>query len=587
MQQLPDELLLAISDFAYPASFEGLLLSCKKFYAFGKHRLQDYKKEGKQYRNLTIHEPKDFADIRDLIDIVSWLIHYPHVARFVRSLQIISTEDDIRMGRRHCAVLRDTRAHPVRDNVADYIARSPWLRLAGCDAAVWASRILTFHDRACLTGSGHLWKNEPEFPMLYALLLMQLTRLEWLTVTYEPAILHEHDDRALACEAGRVLSVMSSHIGSGPSSGPKSPLEHLKTLHFTKRPEMDEVHDLTKLNAFITSPNLRSLHVTNVVSVSPEGNHHGFVYTWPRPLPTPLRRDGFSGVVDLRLVQCCMDGYGVAAMLRHMPHVTNFQYSHSDKLDGVQMDWDAGLFLRGVADPWAADFVARDGKVDTSPPGLASSTRITNLSICVEQLTGEIITRVTGETLRQFTALRHLELDVLVLMGPDAGTGERQGSIDSCGLRGEGACEWDAGAPGALPRLVDMLPPSIESLELFLDDNTHVSRIGHWGGLLDGFGQAEEWNDKMPRLQELKIDFDMPNPPTPRDIAQQWQNARLAAGVGAKYRGVQQMPWRAGFWYARRVMCTLGVPCDDETRYKNLRAMEEAIVYRTVESSPS
>jgi len=126
-------------------------------------------------------------------------------------------------------------------------------------------------------------------------------------------------------------------------------------------------------------------------------------------------------------------------------HAAHYRFSLDAQQQGGVHPNGLGLFLRGVADPWAADTASQDYDNDDEKvvacrqPGPAS--KITDFSIGIGQLSGEIITRVSAAALQRLTALRHLVLDVLVFMGLNACTGEQQESFDDCGLGGEGTFE--------------------------------------------------------------------------------------------------------------------------------------------------
>lgn len=448
-------------------------------------------------------------------------------------------------------------------SVEDMILDSPWLRAAGCDLAAWVALVTTVRDANESRGvsrEAHEESARAVYP-LFILLLTQLTHLETLHVKYDlhnPSSGNVEEGSPVLSQARKVLDIMSICVGnsSSPSidkvlfkvSGlPPSPLERLAELNYCPPAGLSRATELIALNPFMASPKLRRLRVTNL-RVASNLDH---VYTWPasrystltgtgsqssvqggdpqRPfadaMPVLLASREFSAIKHLELVSCCIDPQGIARLVERMPSLTTIRYTHEAKAGPTRgdptagYDFDAGCFLKAIAYPRCSDGVdkhlhdtrrqndqsddkeaSRDSRsADLKDPDLAS--RITDLSVGFESLLGHIVTGVTGATIKQFTSLKRLALDVRVFLGPNPDSGEKRElrtNLDP------DESSWDLESD--IPRLIDVLPRTLESLELFVEMQdrqwSHFD-IDYWTRLLMGFREGRE--ERLPNLRDFVV----------------------------------------------------------------------------------
>ncbi|KAK6220822.1 hypothetical protein LQW54_001740 [Pestalotiopsis sp. IQ-011] len=449
-------------------------------------------------------------------------------------------------------------------SVEDMILDSPWLQAAGCDSAAWVALVTAVRDanESRWGGRGaHEEAARAVYP-LFILLLTQLTHLETLHIKYD---LHTRsswnvdEGSPVLSQARKVLDLMSMCVGnsSSPSidkvlfkvSGlPPSPIERLAELNYCPPAGLSQATELIALNPFMSSPKLRRLRVTNL-RVASNLDH---VYTWPasrystltgtgsqssvqgggpqRPfadaMPLLLASREYSAMKHLELVSCCIDPQGMARLVERMPSLTTIRYTHEAKSGPTRndptagYDFDAGCFLKAIAHPRCGgggvdkhlhDTRRQNGQSDDKEPSRDSrsadlkdpdlASRITDLSVGFEALLGHIVTGVAGATIKRFTSLKRLALDVRVFLGPDPDSGERRELRTNWD---PDESSWDPGSD--IPRLIDVLPRTLESLELFVEMQdrqwSHFD-IEYWTRLLMGFREGRE--ERLPNLRDFVV----------------------------------------------------------------------------------
>ncbi|KAI0159366.1 hypothetical protein BJ166DRAFT_530008 [Pestalotiopsis sp. NC0098] len=406
------------------------------------------------------------------------------------------------------------------------------------------------------------------FP-LFVLLLTQLTHLESLHVKYDlhiPSSCNEDEGSPVLSQARKVLDIMAICVGKGNSPSidkvlskvpglPPSPIERLTELNYCPPAGFYQATDLIALNPFMASPKLGQLRATNLRAAS----NLGFVYTWPASrygtaigtdspssvqggasqspfadaMPLLLASREYSAIEHLELVSCCIDPQGMARLLERLPSLTTIRYTHHAKAGPTEdhftagYDFDAGWFLKAIAHPRCVGCgvdkhlrdtcqqndqsddreTSRDSRsANLEDPDLAS--RITDLSVGFESLLGHIVTGVTGTTMKHFTSLKRLVLDVRIFLGPDPYSGERRevrtnwDPAESSWNPDESS--WDPESD--IPCLIDVLPRTLESLELFLemqDTTWYHFDMEHWTRLLMGFREGRE--ERLPNLRDFVV----------------------------------------------------------------------------------
>ncbi|KXJ87836.1 hypothetical protein Micbo1qcDRAFT_215014 [Microdochium bolleyi] len=318
-------------------------------------------------------------------------------------------------------------------------------------------------------------------------------------------------------------------------------------------------------------------------------------------LLAPARQ--FSAVEHLDLVGACMDDDGIKNVLSHMPRLQTLRLTHEAKFQSVELDFDAGWFLMAVADPYGYDGYPSDGiyvsesdvewddddddeeeeeeeqeeegggidpnvddernhsdaedegeggkDVENNDDDLEKQwndiplgQRLKTLAIHFEQpFHGYIITGVQEKTMRKFTALETLAVDVRIFFGPNPKTGERM-SADYQAPMLDGADCWDP--EGDVPRLIDMLPETLQDLELFVDmADDHNPMMEHWARLLSGFAEARA--ERLPNLKSFVVRERSPpqwdaeahvwREVLPGDNEGMVRNRSAAEAAGAQYQG--------------------------------------------------
>ncbi|KAI4602782.1 hypothetical protein KJ359_008000 [Pestalotiopsis sp. 9143b] len=457
---LPTEVLRQVLQESEPDDFEIVMLTCKRVHAAGLVFMAEHNNYRRLFRNIHIQLRAEWGNYFELLRALAELLRIiaadPRAAAYIRILSI--QECLYNMPHRDGIALRLGGSEGSSaelelsswTSVEDMILDSPWLRAAGCDLAAWVALVTTVRDANESRG---------------------LTHLETLHVKYDlhnPSSGNVEEGSPVLSQARKVLDIMSICVGnsSSPSidkvlfkvSGlPPSPLERLAELNYCPPAGLSRATELIALNPFMASPKLRRLRVTNL-RVASNLDH---VYTWPASRYSTLTGTGSQSSVQ--------GGDPQRPFADAMPVLLASQASRDSR------------------------------SADLKDPDLAS--RITDLSVGFESLLGHIVTGVTGATIKQFTSLKRLALDVRVFLGPNPDSGEKRElrtNLDP------DESSWDLESD--IPRLIDVLPRTLESLELFVEMQdrqwSHFD-IDYWTRLLMGF--REELLGLVVRISESWI----------------------------------------------------------------------------------
>ncbi|KAE8362810.1 hypothetical protein BDV27DRAFT_165925 [Aspergillus caelatus] len=206
-----------------------------------------------------------------------------------------------------------------------------------------------------------------------------------------------------------------------------------------------------------------------------------------------FKDDGYTGYVFDPLVECystnlrklCIESSvagprELSQLLSRIPNLESFEFSHETKWHGCGYNWNVAAFLDTVQ------------------------------NICAKTLKELSVTTLTewcnrGATLvdmTRFQKLAVLDLGVDMLCGPAYDPSMRD-------------MEWDetesVGHP-AWPKLIELLPASIERFDLYLEtfDDDHLKCISH---LIEGLSDAR--TIKLPHLDKLSLFVRMDSPRIP------------------------------------------------------------------------
>ncbi|KAG9251952.1 uncharacterized protein F5Z01DRAFT_258593 [Emericellopsis atlantica] len=573
---LPKEILRLIMQLSRPDDFESLMLSCKRVHEAGQVFIAEHNDFKHTFCNVQINarsEPSDNAMLcGSFYELLGTVAANPRAATYIRALTIHDYRPYMPcvdgMGVHLRGDKNTHRPEPDRNwtLVTDLISDSPWLRAAGCSSAAWVTMTAAVRD-AGQNGKeesneesdneeedNQSWKQYAAFS-LFVLLLTQLTHLETLHIKYDFHYGSSYEDdeggTSVLGQAKRVLDIMSicanknsrhliNQASANVSGLPGSPLEALAELYYCAPTGGSYPLDATALHPFIALPNLRRLRAHDLKALSSVE----YAYSWP-PLRfmTPTSKDSavlcdtgdgpsaqfpyfyndlqysllasreHSAVEYLELLRCDIAPQGVASLLKRMPLLTTLRYMYHHKSGLTEYDaqtgwdFDAGGLLQAIADSsWESERHSSSRGGDGVEHSTAAS-RITDLSIGIEDCPRHIITGITGGTLTRFTRIQRLALDVRAFLGPAPESGERRDSYRSWD---PATSSWNPATD--MPRLIDVLPRTLESLELFVDMQgsegySHRQywdvEFPHWTKLLRGFREDRE--ERLPNLREFVV----------------------------------------------------------------------------------
>ncbi|KAB8203321.1 hypothetical protein BDV34DRAFT_199292 [Aspergillus parasiticus] len=220
-----------------------------------------------------------------------------------------------------------------------------------------------------------------------------------------------------------------------------------------------------------------------------------------------FKDDGYTGYAFDPVVECystnlrklCIESSvagpeELSQLLSRIPNLETFEFSHETKWHGCGYNWNVGAFLDTVQ------------------------------NICAKTLKEFSVTTLTewcnrGATLvdmTRFQKLEVLDLGVDMLCGPAYDPSMRDLEWDETELVGNPA--W--------PRLIDMLPASLERFNLYLEtfDDDHLKCISH---LIEGLSDAR--TTKLPHLNNLSLFVRTDSPKIP-DMALEVLNDAKKSG---------------------------------------------------------
>ncbi|KXJ88035.1 hypothetical protein Micbo1qcDRAFT_215402 [Microdochium bolleyi] len=425
------------------------------------------------------------------------------------------------------------------------VMESPWLEAAGANQLSWLARVPRFRELVGednfpaggertgllrsqtpsshggpirLRGQPHADERESLATSLFVLLLSRLDRLERFDCRVR---IHWRGRRGnFDPSIEGVLQLMSVRAGGSPGTAKRtcgasegnvplaqgsrrhmldnSPLSSLRDVSHTGSRIGSNV-DLAQWGPFLTLPCLRVFSAANVVSIAniaaaggSDGKDSRYYqngsYRWPSKEPNPgndtvsplLACSTASGIEKLDLRACVMDTASMASLVSHMPRLKELRYSHREQ-GSLAYVWDVAQFLDAIAA--AAGVASQDtiaGQLTSLDIGIHAQDRGTR-NTRVKLSTG------AAESLRKFTALKQLEIDVELLLG----------SRTRSGTQGDPFDVYDQ-----VPSLIDMLPETETLEELVLSIGPYTGPTA-WLPLLNGFARGRR--RKLPRLSWITI----------------------------------------------------------------------------------
>ncbi|KXJ88034.1 hypothetical protein Micbo1qcDRAFT_178671 [Microdochium bolleyi] len=384
-----------------------------------------------------------------------------------------------------------------------------------------------------------------------------------------------------------------------------SPLRHLREVYLCRSDNEAYVH-ATTWDPLLTLPDIHTFYATRLAGIhNPDTvrvDTGDDSWVWdeddqdpeePRiilrpgaPPADPLAGDSsrLSPVQRLELGSCVMDPAGMAAMLARTPRLTTLRYLHGTQRE-VCSDWDVAGFIDAilatsyepVTSETAVTTCARQGNDDGDPADAqrllhnviprhhSLADQITDLALGVEFLAGgNPSSRI--QSLHGFTALRRLEISIELFLDSWVDVGDADGQGTTRRVRQPSVVDDsssddddDDGRNDEIrihkPRLIDLLPRSLEELELFISMSAKLA----WLPLVRGFAQGRA--EKLPNLKMLRMrDYDKRyKPPYPCHVGDRlMREARLvrvaAQEMEAEYSRDESggmggsMTWENEFW---------------------------------------
>ncbi|KXJ84702.1 hypothetical protein Micbo1qcDRAFT_181427 [Microdochium bolleyi] len=488
---LPTEILQQILALTAGDDYEHLMLTCSRIFRCEQDHLHQHNARRRRWRHIRIRSWENNADATVARSMADWLLGiaaYTEIAQYAQVLSVMldhdsnveeearekeedwtgepDEEDDsiaTRASRNRgrgaysrkfdpgLAWLRMEEQKSIDQGIASSWAtaqgavqvamESPWLEAAGANGASWLARFPRFQE---IVGEDNF------------------------TAGGEGVL------QLISVRAGG--SPGTAKCPSGASEG-NVPLAQGSRRHMLGNSPLSSLRDVSHTGSRIGS-NVDLAH-----RYYQNGSHR-----WPSKGPDPgndtasplLACRAASGIEKLDLRACVMDNASMASLVSHMPRPKELRCSHGEQ-GSLAYIWNVDPFLDAIA----------------AAPGLASQgtigVQLTSLAIGIQAQdrgTGNIRVEISTEatkSLWKFTALKQLEIDAELLLGPRIRSGTQGDPFDT----------YDQ-----VPSLISILPEieTLKELILFIGPSTGATA---WFLLLDGFARSRR--RQLPRLSWITI----------------------------------------------------------------------------------
>ncbi|KAK3679393.1 hypothetical protein LTR78_000954 [Recurvomyces mirabilis] len=414
---LPTELLVLIVELTRPSDLDSLGLSCKTIAKVGKETLRRHRSYKRQWKHIDLNDRRQQGrEPQTALALILSNIQDRRIAEYIETLDLRYYSDEVDVESGIKSLLADKGNEAALERLvtdSPYPLSNLWSRESWEDDR---------HSQNPFTP----WTYEELTTAVLLSLLPNVRTLRLPDQWHETQYSSGGNSKSSALR--RVLDAIVSMANK--SSQGEAPLSSLETILPYSETQYDPRNGLCEVLPFMSLKSLQNLHVCNMVGV--DDGYTGIPFLW-------YHGDIASCLRTIQLPGGCMDAAGVAELVRHTPQLTTFAYSHHTKWHGCLHDWGAGSFIAAIG----------EHRGDT----------ITELAITIDLLFGMIENGVTS--LKEFKRLNTVELDVRVFAGPSVASGNRQGM--------EG--EFTAWEPSSVPNLLDILPPTICTINLFVSDD--------------------------------------------------------------------------------------------------------------------
>ncbi|KAH9992016.1 hypothetical protein F4779DRAFT_609426 [Xylariaceae sp. FL0662B] len=494
LQGLPPELLCDVIEHSMPEGFENLMVTCRKIYECGQRFIERHNARKRAWRYV------NFDSAHTHLFALVWLhqiVREPILARYIEVFEFSPDGVEFEPGIYWLERAREQKKlqndPSEMDEIKEFIEGSPYLRMAGVDAQDWTNKMLSY-----FTVNSHYSSASQMFVFTFILTLLPNVKTLLLPNFMKGDIGHCQECGRFQADPAvwSVMEAIRNNIGKvlqGASLG------KLSNLQVIGRANYDTRIRLHTLSSFLAMPSITELYATDCVAIMND-RMIGVPYEWRYP-------DINSSLRTIELVHCCMDSGRVAQLLAHTPHLRSFKFSRAAKRYHDGSDWDAGAFIATI--------------------GKHVGHQLEDLAVTLEDLDTGITTGVTS--MRDFTKLKTLELDLRVFDGPATDPGGKYGQHKE--VLGEGPVPWTR---ESITPLTQILPTSLERLDLFSSGSADDLDLLH--RLLHNFAIAR--SEALPNLESCLIRYN-----------------GLADSIPEDYKGVQwefcsdrKPRWREAFY---------------------------------------
>ncbi|KAK6212540.1 hypothetical protein LQW54_005124 [Pestalotiopsis sp. IQ-011] len=503
---LPPELLsriIEITAWVTPRGYENLMLTCKTVHAHGARTLASHNANKGVWKKISFTDPDPWKSIGASLQYAEEpaFAEYTEVADF----RIIGSwgveQEDYEPYEMADPIL----PHELK-SLEDLMLHSPVLPDHIRSPTFWGEFRRLFIGAAGdrTEGLDRLW----DWSLI--LLISQLKYITELTLPLSWPSKHHAQDvepdpnikHDKICFGAAECLMRNTHL-----SEPDEPLKHCKILRF-----LGPVHHRVRLSTvspFLALKNVEELYAIGFTAEDLD-DFPSLLYQWPYPeLVSPLQR--------LELLGCNIDARSMANLLAHTPLLIVLRYSHvahTMSFYNRQQDYQSIELTRhrGRGASWnAAAFVASIAK--------HCGHQLIELAITLAEVRMPTETiRISNpiSTMKEFACLEHAELEVAIFE-------DHSFEIEPTKVK------WHS---VNVPKLVEILPPSLKTLKLF-DGYSRGAEVAE--ALMKDFAAGRTW-----LLSDLE------------DVSYRHRTYRLDGYPTANFSkvegraGLEGIPWSSG-----------------------------------------
>ncbi|KAH8597008.1 hypothetical protein B0O99DRAFT_98423 [Bisporella sp. PMI_857] len=399
----------------FPHDFESLATTCKDTYAASGKFLAKHNRLRKQYRRFEYVDldngPYEGEGEATAARLLFHIAMDPQIAYYIEHADF---KWDDAFDETMAALMAES-----GDKLKRLLQESPYLQAAGQDPEEWYKEI-TEMDR-----DNYRYKYHAS-----VFLLTLLPNVRELALPAVWLLGFPNPDHPMETGPGApllaVLDTIPLRANDPKVSG--AALSHLEAIYPNERFAYQQKCFLEIYQPFLAINSVRRFFGGGCIA-----REHGFRLEWF----TPRYNVYSSNLTHVELGCACIDATGLERFVSRIPALKSLRFSYEAKRCGRGRRWDAGAVMAVVEKE-------------------AGGT-LEDLSISVISTYGSTGTGIVS--MQGFAKLRTLELDIRSLKGPPY-ISEPDQSNELDGRLRDGP---------AVPRLVNLLPSSIESLELITD----------------------------------------------------------------------------------------------------------------------